>query len=569
MARKSRKQSIISAESKPLMSNKYIAALYARISVETDESREKDSIGNQIQLLRNYVCDHSDLEVYDTYVDDSISGATFHRPEFTRMIADAKNGKINCIIVKDLSRLGRNYLETGEYIEKIFPFLQCRFISITDGFDSKYKNVDLSIQLKNAANDVYAKDISRKVCHTKHQQQINGKYMGSHPPYGYQFDSSELTTLVPDPETAIFVSEIFESCSNGKSNCEIARSLNRRSIPSPGQVLYSRGQYQRESCKNARWTACSVHRILKNPIYIGWTVSGKSRSNYQVTGSKRGEAVAEKEWIVVHNTHEPLISKEIFESVQTKLDYNKEHQIRAQESYVAYPDINYYKGLLFCGECGHPMQLSRKTISHKKLKKWYYICRQYTHHGKSACPKKAIQKDYLDEMVLKLIQLQMTLFIDAQGIVKSLNKSEFCKSRHKELSTKISIIKKQISKDKSLKASLYEDLADGLISTDDYILLRNKYEANLSKLKGLLPELENELQEYSEDYSVGGYWCTLVNQYQHSVSLNHNIVAAFIEKIIVYNDKPLEVHFKCAEELEEVIHLASARKLEVSNHASS
>ena len=239
MARKSRKpvqvQETAIKECSSSTERIYKAGLYARISVENERKRESDTIGTQIQLLKDFASERDDIKVVDVYCDDDISGTDFLRPEFSRMMNDAREGRIDCIIVKDLSRLGRNYLETGEYIEMVFPFMGLRFVAITDQFDTKYQQADIAVQIKNMANEMYARDISKKICSGKKNFQQQGKFAGSRAPYGYLIDPDDKQHLVIDPETADVVLEMFNMVAGGYTLHRVAVMLNEKGVPSPGR----------------------------------------------------------------------------------------------------------------------------------------------------------------------------------------------------------------------------------------------------------------------------------------------------------------------------------------------
>lgn len=321
MARKSRKKETVKDIPAPAAKDKvYSVALYARISVENDHKREADSIGTQIQLLKDFASEHLDMEVFDIYCDDDITGTDFERPEFSRMMVDIRDGKVNCVIVKDLSRLGRNYIESGEYIEMVFPFLGVRFIAVTDRFDSKYQQADISVQLRNMANEMYAKDISKKICSAMHSIQTQGKFAGSRAPYGYLLDPNDKHQLIIDPETAPIVKEMFEMLANGCTQHYIATTLEARGVPSPGRVLYNRGIVQADKFKNAHWYMQTVRKILRNKIYLGWMVSGKFQSDYYATGSKGCKPVPEEKWIITKGTHEPIVTEDLFNRAQKYYD---------------------------------------------------------------------------------------------------------------------------------------------------------------------------------------------------------------------------------------------------------
>ena len=261
MARKSRKnvQATPAVVVDPVQ---YKVALYARISVENEQKREADTIGNQIALLKDFVSQHQDLVVFDLYCDDDISGVSFVRPEFARMMNDIRAGKVTCVIVKDLSRLGRNMIESGEYIEQIFPRMGVRFISVTDRFDSLRDDADISIQLKNFANEAYARDISKKIRAVKRTQQLAGKWTTGTPPYGYMLDPDDKYHLFPDPQTGPIVLAIFRMVAENHTLHFIAKTLNEQGVPSPGRYLYDIGLRKTEKFKNAIWYLQTIKKIL-------------------------------------------------------------------------------------------------------------------------------------------------------------------------------------------------------------------------------------------------------------------------------------------------------------------
>ena len=285
MARKSRKN-VQATPAVVVGPVQYKVALYARISVENEQKREADTIGNQIALLKDFVSQHQDLVVFDLYCDDDISGVSFVRPEFARMMNDIRAGKVTCVIVKDLSRLGRNMIESGEYIEQIFPRMGVRFISVTDRFDSLRDDADISIQLKNFANEAYARDISKKIRAVKQTQQLAGKWTTGTPPYGYMLDPDDKYHLFPDPQTGPIVLAIFRMVAENHTLHFIAKTLNEQGVPSPGRYLYDIGLRKTEKFKNAIWYLQTIKKILVDPVYLGWIVSGKYRSQLCERGTK-------------------------------------------------------------------------------------------------------------------------------------------------------------------------------------------------------------------------------------------------------------------------------------------
>lgn len=565
MARKSRKTTVAAPAVIKPVDKVYRAGLYARISVETERKREADTIGNQLQLLKDYVSEHSDLTVFDIYSDDDISGTDFIRPEFSRMMNDLRDGKIDCIIVKDLSRLGRNYLESGEYIEMVFPFFRCRFISVTDRFDTKYQQADISVQLKNMANEMYAKDISRKICSTMRTIQDQGKFAGSRAPYGYRLDPADKHHLIIDEETAPIVKQLFELLAEGNTVHFVATTMNANGIPSPGRLLYERGIASTDHFKNSKWYMQTVRRILQDEIYLGWMVSGKFRSTYHSTGKKGSQPVPREEWIVTKGTHEPIVTEELFNKVQEYFVRMKEEHGQTAVYNSKSKKASIFKGHLRCGECGQAMFLRNKH-SHGKVTAWYY-CALHENYNSSYCVKKAVKKQDVEDIALKLIRTQIKLFTDAREMIIALNKKESSKTKHRIYSDQIRNVKKQIEKYLSLKASLYEDFANGVLSQSDYISMGQEYAQKADELRIFLAELEKEAQKYSQTYAMNGSWAQIIEQYQNAETLTEEMIDAFIDEMILYNNGHVEVKFRFKDELDEVIHLAAIRQREVERYA--
>ena len=565
MARKSRKTTVAEQAVIKPVDKVYRAGLYARISVETERKREADTIDNQLQLLKDYVSEHSDLTVFDIYSDDDISGTDFIRPEFSRMMNDLRDGKIDCIIVKDLSRLGRNYLESGEYIEMVFPFFRCRFISVTDRFDTKYQQADISVQLKNMANEMYAKDISRKICSTMRTIQDQGKFAGSRAPYGYRLDPADKHHLIIDEETAPIVKQLFELLAEGNTVHFVATTMNANGIPSPGRLLYERGIASTDHFKNSKWYMQTVRRILQDEIYLGWMVSGKFRSTYHSTGKKGSQPVPREEWIVTKGTHEPIVTEELFNKVQEYFVRMKEEHGQTAVYNSKSKKASIFKGHLRCGECGQAMFLRNKH-SHGKVTAWYY-CALHENYNSSYCVKKAVKKQDVEDIALKLIRTQIKLFTDAREMIIALNKKESSKTKHRIYSDQIRNVKKQIEKYMSLKASLYEDFANGVLSQSDYISMGQEYAQKADELRIFLAELEKEAQKYSQTYAMNGSWAQIIEQYQNAETLTEEMIDAFIDEMILYNNGHVEVKFRFKDELDEVIHLAAIRQREVERYA--
>lgn len=567
MARRNRSAAELEADERRKIQDKsYSAALYARISVEDERKRESNSIGNQLQLLKDFASENADIKVYDIYVDDDISGTDFNRPEYSRMMNDLRNKKINCIIVKDLSRLGRNYLESGEYIEMVFPFFECRFIAINDRFDSKYQQADISVQIKNLINEMYAKDISKKICSSFQSIQMQGKYTGSKAPYGYLLNPRDKHHLIPDPETAPIVREIFEMIA--VKNCTIhfvSINLTARGIPSPGRLLYERGMVKTDQYKKSKWYGETVRKILRNPIYIGCTVSGKTRSTYHENGIKGARPVPKEDWIITRGTHEPIIEEKIYDQVQAYLDTNQKEKANNTRYNSKSKGASIFKGHLICGECGRAMYLRHKK-NHANEKTWWYYCALHENYNSSYCVKKAVKKADVESIALKLIKTQIKLFTEADELIKELNAKESSKTKYKIYLDQIQNTKKQLDDLIAKKATLYDEYANNLLTKSEYVCVGQEYARKADELRIFISELEKEAQKYSPTYLSKGGWARIIAKYKNATKLTEEMVDAFIDKMILYNDGHVEITFKCKNEIDQMMYLANIRKKEAERY---
>lgn len=326
MARTKRKVNpLAAAVIRPQQQKIYRAGGYARLSVEDGGKAKADTMKNQEEMIFQYVKAQPDMEFMGMYSDNGQSGTGFHRPEFERLLGDVKSGKIDCIVVKDLSRFGRNYLETGNYLQKVFPLMGVRFVAIADGFDTLDAGADgggYLIPLKNIMNEFYSRDISRKISSSLVQRQQRGEFIGTWAAYGYRKCAGAPHRIEPEPETAPVVREIFGQCLSGASYRQIAQGLNRRNIPSPSRYHYLKGEAKAACYENAVWKPPIIKRILSSEVYLGHMVQGCKRQSFYE--GKKQQRLLQKEWIIVRNTHEAIISEDIFTEVQ-KIMEEKRH----------------------------------------------------------------------------------------------------------------------------------------------------------------------------------------------------------------------------------------------------
>ena len=389
------------------------AGLYARLSHEKEENIERGTIETQMELMKNYVKDHEDIVIEEEYYDASFTGTNFERPDFKRMLEDAKTGRINCIIVKDLSRLGRNYVEMGNYIERVFPFLNVRFIAVTDDFDSFRPGTDLMMPLKNIVNEFYTKDISKKVSTAHRRKWTTDEYMCGFAPYGYLKSKTEKNRIVVDEATAGNVRLIYKLFLDGKGYTPIAKYLNEQGIMSPLMYLKSLG-YQQNVRTNGVWTKTTVKSILTNQAYIGSAVHGKvvieKYNNIPL------HATDPSEWVVVENTHEPLIDKKTFEKAQERVKEISDAYFAKEFTKHPPNEKNLLKGKIVCGDCGKGMRLSPRTT-----KSYVYFCGTFSDGINPACSRHKIDQEEVNKAVFAQISNHMRCCIDALKVIRELN----------------------------------------------------------------------------------------------------------------------------------------------------
>lgn len=418
MARVSRKKQNLPIPAVDTPIRRWKTALYVRLSVE-DNGKGSDSIENQTALLENYVASRSYLEKTALFVDNGYTGTDFLRPEFNRMMEAVKMGIVDCIVVKDLSRLGRNYIETSQFIEKVCPFFDLRFISVNDSFDTATVTSEgqLSASLSNIVNDFYAKDISRKVTTALQAKMERGDYIGNYAPYGYRKDPENKNHLLIDPETAPIVVQIFQWRAEGVSYMGINKKLNDAGILSPSQLKRERGVETNFNKKDRiiLWNKHMITEILQNIVYIGHLAQKKG--SQCLYGGIPYHITSEDEWIIAKNTHEPLLSEELFEKVQ---EINRAAVERTRANSGKYDHLpkakNIYGKKFVCAECGAIMKLQR-SISTKKDKVYFtFKCPTYAEHGTRGCSDVKIRKQDLDDAVFSFIKSQMEVFLDIAAV---------------------------------------------------------------------------------------------------------------------------------------------------------
>ena len=518
--------------------------LYLRLSREDGDKEESNSISGQRDLLRDYMSRHPELREYAVRVDDGFSGSTFERPAFKEMLADIKAGKTNCVIVKDLSRFGRNYLDAGEYIEKIFPFLGVRFIAVNDNFDSERERTasdDLMIPFKNLINEAYCRDISVKIRSQLEIKRKRGEYLGAFAAYGYMKSETDKNRLVIDEYAADVVRDIYRWKLEGASPKAIADKLNSVGVLSPLEYKKSLGMKYATSFKantQATWSAGSIIRILKNPIYIGVLIQGRETTpSYKV--HKRISRDAD-EWAVVQDCHEAIISKSDFDKVQ---------KILALDTRTCKGDsvVQLFSGMVFCGDCGASM--IRKTIPSGDKKYTYYVCSENKGNRK-VCSAHSIRDKDLEDIVLLSTQQYIRAVIDLQDLMEMTDTAPLRTAEAQKVQRQLDMKRSELERYNRLLMSLYESLTDGIINKEEYMRLKQRYTEQGAEAEKQLMALQDVLTNIQEHGSASLGWMNDFREHQNITMLDRETVVTLIERIFIYDDKRVEITFRWHDEFE-------------------
>lgn len=543
-----------------LIDKTFKVAIYLRLSKEDDDlsvissnKSESNSISNQRQLILNYMKKHPELELYDEYKDDGKSGSNFERAEFQRMMEDIEAGRVNCVIVKDQSRFGRDYIEVGKYKEKIFPKLGVRFITINEGYDSlsATSSDDLAYVINSFVNDFYIRDISTKIRTNLTAKKQNGEYASAFVAFGYVKDIEDKSKLVVDTYAAEIVKDIFRWKIDGLSPQSIAKRLNELGIPSPAEYKKLCGSKYKTSfktSKKATWSHSSVRRILKDEIYLGITVQGKSTTlNYK---TKTMVAKDKSEWFRVEGTHEPIISARDFELVEELL----KDDTRSSSDKAAVP---IYAGRIFCGDCGS--SAVRKSVSYSGKKYVYYVC-SANKHDKNVCSKHSVREDILYQVVFQTVKQQILLLLDVDKALQGLEALAWENHRLKKLDESIEIQNEIINKNNSLRLGIYEDLQSGLLDKPEYDSLKKELSSRIDAALAATEELNKEKREVLEGVSNRQSWIEQFRQYENITELTRNMVVHLIERINIFENSNIEIVFRHKDQINEMISFIGERK---------
>lgn len=512
------------------MQDTYNVGVYARLSRDDERSGESVSIENQKELLTQYVKEQG-WNLYDYYCDDGVSGTTFDRPHFNRLVQDATDGKINLVLCKDLSRLGRDYIEAGRYTDYIFPSLGCRFIALNDGVDTIHKNNEMMVILKNVMNDLYARDTSNKIKAVKQATFKAGKFIGCYAPYGYMKSPEDKHKLIPDPVTAPIVRRIFDLRAQGTGHYKIAAALNEDGIPSPKTYYYmARGQ-EHHSYEMTAWSDMTIKKILKNEVYLGHLIQNKTgHISYK---NHKQVPKPQEEWIKVENTHEPLIDKELWDFVQTM-----ERQTGRKRSGKT-GLVSLFAGILCCMDCGGAMRFStdyRKRKSGLPSEYKAYLCNRYMSGGRRACSSHYINQKLLVELVTLDIRTKACLAQNNPDELKAKlleKRAAASMEQTKTMQTTMAALDKRLAELERLVQAAYEDKVMGRIPEAICVKLLKQYEAERAEKLESKQKLSAKLAENAADTKSIDDWLSVIQDYSQLETLDRPTLVRLINKIEV------------------------------------
>ncbi len=520
------------------MKPKWICGLYCRLSVEDSNNRESNSIQSQKIILSNFVEDLPNAVIGKIYVDDGFSGSNFDRPDFKNMIEAVEDGLINCVIVKDYSRFGRDYIDVGYYIEKYFPDKNGRFISVNDNHDSLNSDMqdDLKMPIMNMFNDIQSRETSKKVRSGLKARKQQGKFIGAFAPYGYLKSDDDRNKLVIDENVVHIVRQIFAWRVEGYSTYAINTKLNEMNVPTPTTYKNSIGlninPVNAKSSKVVLWNETTVRKILANEAYIGNVVQNKSTTKNHRT--KKKVNIEESNWIKVEATHEPIIDIETWDKVQ--------RMVKKRTRVSTDGKLNIFAGILKCADCG-------RTMVKKTNGKGYKSFTCTTHMSdKSKCATHTISENVLMESIFKVIMFQVKLATDVNLLLEEMENSAVHDNKMAlYYSTVENIVKNKELKEKILK-DIYFDLKKGLISESQYIELKSDTKKELVEIDRQLARLEKDKPEElaPNELSV----TQIFDKFESKRELTREMVCELVECIYVNEDKSLRVDFKFADELE-------------------
>ena len=537
----------------------YRAAIYLRLSQEdgdisVSDKSESNSISTQRDLIQGYIQKQPDIMQVAEFCDDGYTGTNFNRPGFEDMMSAVREKRIDCIVVKDLSRFGRDYIESGKYIQKIFPMLGIRFVAINDGYDSAdtgNQSNDFVLPFKNLINDSYCRDISIKSRTNLEVKRRNGEFVNNFAVYGYMRSPDDKHKLIIDEEAAKTVRNIFNWKQDGWNAQQIANHLNKLHIPSPLEYKKKCGHNYRTSFKTkttAQWSAVAVLRILKNAVYTGVLEQGKTTTpNYKV---KMRVAKDESKWARVENAHEAIITATQFELVQLCLGMDT---CRAEGSEEIYP----FSGMIYCEDCQSPMIHRAATSNGKKYH--YYVC-SGNKRDKDSCTTHNIKCDLVEEVVLATVQAHISMAIDIDNAMHEMESLDWERREVRKIGAQIEALETEIEKYTTLKMSLYEDLKQALISKEEYFSFKQDYDDRIDSIKVQINRLVGQRNAVENGLTDAQGWFAQFRQYENIDKLTRNAIVNLIERVEINDQKEIHVRFRHADQFAAALEYLELQK---------
>ena len=525
----------------------YHAAIYLRLSQEdgdisVSDKNESNSISTQRDLIQAFLRKQADILYEAEFCDDGYTGTNFDRPGFTDMMKAVREKRVDCIIVKDLSRFGRDYIESGKYIQKIFPMLGVRFIAINDGYDSadtENQSNDFVLPFKNLINDSYCRDISIKSRSNLEVKRRNGEFVGNFAVFGYMRSPDDKHKLIVDEEAAVVVRNIFNWKQEGWNAQQIANHLNKLHFPSPMEYKRKCGHNYRTSFKTktvAQWSAVAVLRILKNPVYTGVLEQGKTTTpNYKV---KTRIVKDESKWARIENAHEAIITPAQFELVQTVLGLDT---CRAEGQDEIYP----FSGMIYCADCQSPMIHRTATSSGKKYQ--YYMC-SGNKRDKDSCTTHNIKCELVEKVVLATVQAHISMAIDIDNAMKRVEALDWEKREIRKIDAQISAMELDVEKFNNIKMELYEDLKSDLITKAEYHSFKNDYDIRIQSIRQQIAGLVSQRNAVEGGLTSVQGWFAQFRKYENIEKLTRLTIVSLIERVEINENKDIHVKFRHADQ---------------------
>lgn len=543
MARKSRYTDLVPAAEGPCDT----AGIYLRLSVEDGDDLEHNSIGNQRKICLDHLAGRDDIAVGMVYIDNGRTGMDYKRPGFQAMFADLEAKKINCVVVKDVSRLGRNYILTSEYVEKIFPAMGVRLICVNDGYDSKVPDSDrdaLLMPFKLIMNDSYVKDTARKIRSSIQAKMRCGEYLpsSSSVPYGYLRAPQEGSYDI-DEETAPIVRRIFELRGEGTAFNKIARMLIQENVPSPGKLRYDRGLTKAEKYRDALWVRGTVRKIAGDPAYLGCRIHGRLKRD-RSGGDKKNRP--KEEWQVIPDAHPAIIDQALFDKVQEVNRAELEKRSAYERSAPPKRDLReIFQDKVFCGDCGAKMS-ARKYNARKGGKapnSIFFNCNRYMDSSRQRCGDHRIRQEVLMDALRHFLDSQVELTAETEELrtVKQHPNAELLAS----LSCRCGNLKAKLER-------LLEDLVSGVLEKEEYVRIRQSYLEELSRLEQQERDARELCQAQSEAAQRLEIWLASLRRYQKIPAIDRQLMDALVERIEVFQDRSIRIHLTYGDPYEQL-----------------